>query len=185
MTRGALLAILPLFFGGICSMVSGYVSTALENRTGNIKSVRRWLAAIGFFGAAVCLILSVNIENPVMAMFAMGLASFSNDLAMPPSWGTCMDVGGKYAGTLSGSMNMMGNLGGAAGPFVVGLILQVSNQNWALTFYISAAVYFLGIFCWMFIDPVTPLDEDPELEPAKAAWQHGPILAAKAQDETE
>ena len=35
-----------------------------------------------------------------------------------------MDVGGRFAGTLSGSMNMMGNFGGMAGPVVVGLILQ-------------------------------------------------------------
>jgi MFS transporter, ACS family, glucarate transporter len=157
---GALLAILPLFFGGIGSMFSGYLSTYLENRTGNIKMVRRWLAGIGFFGAAVLIALSVNIEDPLMGMIAMGLASFSNDLAMPPSWGACMDVGGKYAGTLSGSMNMMGNLGGAIGPVVVGYILSSTNDNWAITFYISAAVYFMGIFCWMFIDPVTPIDDE-------------------------
>src|SRR5262245_13694656 len=181
LARGALLSILPLFFGGIGSMFSGYLSTALENRTGNIKAVRRWLAGVRLFGGAVCLVLSVNIENPVMAMIAMGLASFSNDLAMPPSWGACMDVGGKYAGTLSGSMNMMGNIGGAVGPFVVGLILQMTNRNWAISFYISAAVYFLGIFCWMFIDPVTPLDESPEGELTNA-WQHGSITSPETQD---
>jgi ACS family glucarate transporter-like MFS transporter len=158
--QGALLAILPLFFGGIGSMFSGHLSTYLENRTGNVKAVRRWLAGIGFFGAATLIALSVNIEDPLMAMIAMGLASFSNDLAMPPSWGACMDVGGKYAGTLSGSMNMMGNIGGAIGPLVVGYILTSTNNNWALTFYIAAAVYFMGIFCWMFIDPVTPIEDE-------------------------
>jgi len=53
----------------------------------------------------------------------------------------------------------MGNLAGGLGPLVVGYILQATNQNWAVTFYISAAIYLLGIFCWMFLDPVTPLDE--------------------------
>ncbi|MBO0721564.1 MAG: MFS transporter [Blastocatellia bacterium] len=182
LTRGALLSILPLFFGGIGSMTSGYLATYLEYKTGNVKTVRRWLAGIGFFGAAVCLSLSVNISNPLMAMIAMGLASFSNDLAMPPSWGACMDVGGKYAGTLSGSMNMMGNLGGAIGPIVVGFVLQATNHNWAVAFYISAAVYLLGIFCWMFIDPVTPLDEVKEDVLPNAAWQHGSIASSETQD---
>jgi len=162
LTKGAFLAGMPLFFGGLGSLCSGYLSTYLERRTGNVRAVRRWLAGIGFFGASSCLVLSINIADPLWAVVAMGLASFSNDLAMPPSWGACMDVGGKYVGTLSGSMNMMGNLAGGVGPLVVGYILQATNQNWALTFYVSATVYFLGTFCWMFIDPVTPLDTAPE-----------------------
>jgi hypothetical protein len=28
-----------------------------------------------------------------------------------------------------------------------------------MTFYVSAAVYFAGIFFWLFLDPVTPLEE--------------------------
>jgi len=159
LTMGALLAGIPLFFGGLGSLFCGYLSAYLERLTGKVTAVRRWLAGIGFVGASLCLALSVNIEDPLMAMIAMGLASFANDLVMPPAWGACMDVGGKYVGTLSGSMNMMGNLAGGVGPLAVGYILQATNQNWALTFYISAAIYFLGAFCWMFIDPVTPLDD--------------------------
>lgn len=166
LTKGAFLAGLPLFFGGIGSLFSGHVSTYFEQRTGNVKATRRWLAGIGFFGASMCLLLSVKLEDPLWAMIAMGLASFSNDLAMPPSWGACMDVGGKYVGTLSGSMNMMGNLAGGLGPLMVGYILRATNQNWAITFYVSAAVYLLGVICWMFLDPVTPLDKD---EPAETA----------------
>jgi hypothetical protein len=63
---------------------------------------------------------SYYIQDPLWAMLAMGLASFSNDLVMPGAWSTCMDVGGRYAGTVSGSMNMMGNLGGVFGPIVIG-----------------------------------------------------------------
>ena len=61
-------------------------------------------------------------------------------------------------------MNMWGNIGGALCPFVIGLILKLTDSNWNLTFYVSAAIYLLGILCWMFLDPVTPLER--ELEPA-------------------
>ena len=57
-------------------------------------------------------------------MLALGFASFCNDLVTPTSWGTCMDVGGKLAGTLSGTMNMMGNFGGALYPVATGYILR-------------------------------------------------------------
>ncbi|MDQ6664715.1 MAG: hypothetical protein M3Z23_10015, partial [Acidobacteriota bacterium] len=68
-------------------------------------------------------------------------------------------VGGKLAGTLSGTMNMMGNFGGALYPVVIGYILRQFNHNWDLPLYISAAVYFCGIFLWLALDPVTPLDK--------------------------
>ncbi len=63
------------------------------------------------------------------AMVAMGFASFCNDLVMPGSWGACMDVGGKYAGTLSGTMNMLGNLGGAVSPTAIGFHSSLDAQQ--------------------------------------------------------
>ncbi len=72
-----------------------------------------------------------------------------------------MDVGGRFAGTLSSSMNMMGNFGGMAGPWVVGHILQYTSRNWEITFWISSIIYFLGALSWLFIDPVTPLEKEP------------------------
>jgi ACS family glucarate transporter-like MFS transporter len=102
---------------------------------------------------------------------ALGLASFSNDLAMAPDWAACMDVGGRLAGSLSGSMNMMGNLGGAVGPVVVGYILSSTKvsadapptmQGWTTAFLVAAAIYGVGAVAWLFIDPVTPLDPEGE-----------------------
>jgi ACS family glucarate transporter-like MFS transporter len=88
----------------------------------------------------------------------IAMASFFNDLALPHSWSATMDLGGKYSGTLSGAMNTLGNVGGAMSPMVIGYVLKWSNQNWNLTFYISAAVYAAGILCWLFLDSVTPIE---------------------------
>jgi nitrate/nitrite transporter NarK len=116
------------------------------------------MAYIGFTGASGLLFLSSQLQDATLAMIAMGFASFSNDLAMPGAWGACMDVGGKFAGTLSGTMNMMGNLGGAISPVVIGYILQQTG-NWQIPFYVSCTIYFMGTFCWMALDPVTPLEK--------------------------
>jgi ACS family glucarate transporter-like MFS transporter len=168
MAKGALLAGLPLFFGGIGCLASGWVASRLARRIGP-RWARQLIAALGFTGAALLLLVSMRIADPTFAMLAMGLASFCNDLVMPPAWGACMDVGGRFAGTYSGSMNMMGNLGGVAGPIVVGYILQATGHDWALTFYVSAAVYLLGALLWLFIDPVTPLDLEAGTDGAPAA----------------
>jgi ACS family glucarate transporter-like MFS transporter len=156
----ALFSVAPLFLGGIANPISAWVSSKLAPIVGTGQA-RRIMAYIGFTGAAGFLVLSTRLTDPVMATLAIGMASFSNDLVMPGSWAACMDVGGSHAGSLSGAMNMSGNIGGAICPLAIGYILYWTNQNWNLTFYLSAAIYLCGILCWMFLDPVTPLEKEP------------------------
>jgi MFS family permease len=156
----AALAGIPLFFGGLGAIVCGQVTPHLIHATGSVTRARRTLALLGFMGASVLLPLSFYVKDPLLAMLAMGLASFCNDLTMPGSWSTCMDVGGNYAGTLSGSMNMMGSIGAATAPLVIGLLLDYSDKNWALPFWISGIIYFLGGLCWLGLDPVTPIERN-------------------------
>ncbi len=155
----AALAGIPLLFGGFGSLVAGVISSRLVARGSGVTLVRRSFGFIGFTGAATLLMTSFYIRDPLLAMLSMGLASFFNDVTMPGGWSACMDIGGKYAGTVSGSMNMMGNFGGMAGPLVVGLVLTYTNHDWQLAFMISSVIYFLGGICWLFIDPVTPLEQ--------------------------
>ena len=42
--------------------------------------------------------------------------------------------GGKYSASLSASMNMMGQFGGAIGPIAVAQILKYTGNNWTATF---------------------------------------------------
>lgn len=155
----AALAGIPLLFGGFGSLIAGIVSSRLIARTGQVALIRRVFGFIGFAGAATLLMTSFYIRDPLLAMLSMGMASFFNDTTMPGSWAGCMDVGGRYAGTVSGSMNMMGNFGGMVGPIVVGHVLAWTHHDWRLTFVIATIVYFLGGICWLFIDPVTPIEE--------------------------
>jgi MFS family permease len=155
----AALSGIPLFLGGFGSLVAGAISNRLLRQGSGIVGIRRAFAFIGFSGAAVFLMISSYLKDPVIAMLAMGMASFCNDLVMPGAWSTCMDVGGKYAGTVSGSMNMMGNFGGMLCPFAVGVILQQAHRDWHLAFLLSSIIYLLGGLCWAWIDPVTPLEE--------------------------
>lgn len=154
----AVLAGIPLLGGGFGNMIAGALMPHLARWTGSLSTARRALACTGFGLAAFVFLFPAHfLQEPLVVMTAMGLASLFGDLSMTSSWSACMDVGGKFSGTYSGAMNMMGNLGGALGPVVVGHLLVSTHQNWAVIFNISAAVYFLGGLCWLFIDPVTPL----------------------------
>ncbi len=159
-TQTALLGILPLFCGGLGNPVGVVAATALNRITNDLAKTRRIIACCGFAGASGFLVYSTTVSDPLYAMLAIGLASFCNDLVMPGAWAAAMDVGGAHAGTLSGAMNMLGNVGGALCPLVIGYILKWTDNNWNLTFYLSAAIYLMGIVCWAFLDPVTPLEHD-------------------------
>lgn len=170
----SVLECLPLLFGGLGSIFAGMVAAPLERYFGSSGTTRRFLGCTGLCLAAVMLLTSVFLRNsasaatagswiPILSMLAVGMASFCNDLAMPGAWGACMEVGGKHTGSLSGSMNMMGNLGGAMPGFVVPLVLSLTNlpdaasPSWNAVFYLFAAVYVVGGLSWLAIDPVTPL----------------------------
>ena len=87
------------------------------------------------------------------------MSSFSNDLVMPGAWSTAMDIGGVYCGTVSGAMNMWGNLAGGLAPVITGYILTWGMDDWDLTIYVSAGIYLMGIVCWMFLDSNATLEK--------------------------
>jgi MFS family permease len=155
----ALLACVPLFFGGIGSILAGLLSARLDVWLGSIARTRRWLGVLGMGAAGIMLIISMQLQTPVASVLAIGLAALFSDLSMPGSWGACMDVGGRYTGALSGSMNMMGQVGGAIAPMAVPLVLAATNNNWSINMGLFALSYFLGAICWVFINSDERLHE--------------------------
>jgi hypothetical protein len=167
----AVYAIFPLAFGGVGCVVSGFVLPLFARAVGGLERARRIVGCFGLASAGALIFVHTRTESILPAMLAMGFASFCNDLVMPCAWGTCMDVGGKYAGTLAGSMNMMGNFAGFTSPFVGGIIVQHSKSwvlpaafgagaqswlhnagGWNLYLYTFVVSYALGALCWAFLD---------------------------------
>jgi MFS family permease len=103
------------------------------------------------------LLVSIRLENPVLSMIAMGFSCFGNDIAMPGSWTGCMDMGGRFSGTLSGTMNMWGCIGGLLAPWTIPYILEAAGDQWRVVILVIAGWYAVGALCWLGIDPVTPV----------------------------
>jgi MFS transporter, ACS family, glucarate transporter len=60
--------------------------------------------------------------------------------------------------TLGGAMNMKGKFGGFLSPIVTGYVVERTG-SWTVSFCAAAAVHVVGAFCWLALDPVTPLEE--------------------------
>jgi MFS family permease len=148
-SEAASLAIYPLLFGGFGALASSVLAPRLG---------RKRTATGGLLAACVLIVIVTFIDRPLAAMLVLGLAGFANDLAVPASWHTCMDIGGRFSGTVSGSMNMMGNMSAFVAPAFGGWLLDYTHGNWNLLLYIMAGVYVIGAICWPFIDTVTPIE---------------------------
>jgi sugar phosphate permease len=153
----ALLAAPPLFLAGIGCVLAGWLTPRLVRRFGDARRVRRGLGVLGHAVACTMLLVSIRLENPVLSMIAMGFSCFGNDLAMPGSWAGCMDLGGRFSGTLSGTMNMWGCIGGLLAPWTIPYILEAAGNQWRVVIVVIAGWYAVGALCWLGIDPVTPI----------------------------
>ena len=137
-------AMIPLAMGGLGSIVSGFLPLSVP---------RKWVAILGFTATAVLIFIIPGIPTIGLAMALMGLASFCSDLTMPISWNTCVEIGKQYTATVSSTMNMLGNFAGFVAPVVFGLILQKTDNNWAMVMYTMAAAAIVSALCWFFLEP--------------------------------
>jgi ACS family glucarate transporter-like MFS transporter len=159
------LSALPLI--GIATGVlgGGLASDGLVRRFGP-KIGRRATGVIGPPLAAIAIVAAVRTSNPIAAAWLLALAALLAALAVAPGWAVCIEIGGIHSGVVSGMMNMLGNLGGALSPLVVGEWLQ-RRGAWDLPLMTVAACYVLAAVCWLAVDSTKRLEGAPE--PPRAA----------------
>jgi MFS family permease len=114
----------PLLFGAVACLFGGLLTDLFIRRTGNRKWGRRLFGLLGHGSCAACYVLAVFARTPWPFVLSIAFAAFCNDLTMGSSWATCLDVGKRYSGVVSGCMNTVGNLGGAAAGYLTGRVLD-------------------------------------------------------------
>jgi sugar phosphate permease len=142
------LASLPLFAMVIGDTVGGLATDWLLKRTGNARLARRTVAIVGMLGCVVFIVPAALAEDAYTAVYCLTGAGFFLECTIGPSWAVPMDTGGKYAGTVSGMMNMAGNIGGALSPLVFGYLAQYAN--WQAPFIVAAGLLVIGSAIWAF-----------------------------------
>ena len=178
----ALLSGAPLLVGMFGCYLGGVLSDRYIRRTGDRKWGRRVYGMIGYAMAGCMYLVAIAAkliapENVWALAIPLMLMGFFNDLIMAPAWATCQDIGREYAATVSGAMNMVGNLVGAVtGIFVTGMILSahsvkddatgkfvMQTSGYVVCFGMYAVVYFAGVGLWLFIDASKPIVPDEEV----------------------
>jgi len=145
-------ASIPLFAGVIGDTVGGLATDWLLRKTGNTRLARRSVAIVGLLGCAAFIVPAALTASASTALACLTGAMFFLECTIGPSWAVPMDTGGKYSGTVSGMMNMAGNIGGALSPTVFGFLAQYGS--WQAPFIVAAVLLVIGAAVWAFwLDP--------------------------------
>jgi len=141
----------PLIAATIGDTVGGWLSDHLARRDGNLRFARRAVAIAGFTLGAACIIPATLTEDRYASIAFTTAALFFLELTVGVSWAVAMDVGPEYAGSVSGVMNMCGNLGGWLASIAIGYMVQY--VNWETPFLVASGLCLLGALFYLRIDP--------------------------------
>lgn len=139
-------AIAPFIAGAFGNWTAGFMVDRIFS-AGKWNQSRRLPAMIGFGLAAAGLIGSIFMTTPLTAVIMLSIAIFGADMTLSPSWALCVDIGKKSAGTVSGTMNMAGNIGS----FLTALAfpyLAAWTGSVDYFFYIAALLNILAMYLW-------------------------------------
>jgi sugar phosphate permease len=170
----AWLSALPLAFGIGACFLGGLLSDWIVQRFGSRKWGRRLNGAIGLLVAAAATLAIPLVDDVWLLGVCVSVAFFCNDLNMAPAWAAAADIGERYAGTISGLMNMMGGgFAGALGAAFAGYLFRRHLDQWV--FVVFAGSYALAACSWLLVDVTKPLVAQPETPSAP------PNVAAAAE----
>jgi MFS family permease len=151
----ALLFSLPPACSIASCLLGGVLSDWLIRRTGSRKWGRRVVGCTTLTLAGLACLLPIWAGEVWLLAFAFSAWFFFNDGMLGPAWASCADIGERYAGTLSGAMNMTGAFLGAAGMALAGRLLD--QHAYTLMFLLFACSYGLATLCWLAVDVTKPL----------------------------
>jgi MFS family permease len=146
----------PFAFGLVACLGGGLLSDWIIRRTGNRKRGRRLQGSIALIVGGLGW-WSLNFAGTAWVLGALlCLIFFCNDLSMGPAWASCADIGERYAATLGGAMNMVGNLTGVAGNLLAGYLFGAGHAE--SVFWIYGCSFGLAAICWMCVDVTQRLE---------------------------
>jgi ACS family glucarate transporter-like MFS transporter len=154
--NASLLCALPFIGGAVGNWFSGWLVDFLFVRNGLVWS-RRIPAIIGFTLAAIGVYGSLQMTDATSTIAFFTLAIFGADMTLSPSWSYCVDIGGKSAGAVSGTMNMAGNIGA----FATAIAYPYLKEWYASPepfFYVAAGLNVVAIVTWLFIRADRPIE---------------------------
>lgn len=162
--QSAFYTMLPFIAMSVGSICGGIISDTVTRHYGQ----RLGRSGIAVFGLGVCalfIVLGTHVASPQLASVVLAGGAGALYLAQSSFWSVSADVGGKSAGSVSGVMNMGGQLGGALTASLTPVI--ASHLGWGASFLVAAVLCAGGALAWLLVGRGQRLTVAAELQPAE------------------
>ena len=117
------------------------------------------------FAAGLLMLLSMAMENKTLAIVSLSLSFAVSDFMLPNCWAVCLDIGKRYAGTVTGAMNMAGQMGSTIAAAAYGAM--VGKYGWNPPLAGLAGLSLVSALIWLTIDPTRQLVPEKEEAPQR------------------
>ena len=148
---------LSYFLGAIGCIIGGFLSDFLVKKYG-LRFGRRSVAMTGLGLSGIFFLLAGSTSDDTLAGYYLAVCVLLKDFALPVSFATCVDIGKRNAGAVTGSMNFAGQMGGFFITILFGTIVQRTG-NFNTPLFLMAACLFVAAALWFWIDPTEGLEK--------------------------
>jgi ACS family glucarate transporter-like MFS transporter len=146
---------LPFLLGALGNIAGGFLSDRLAVRFG-LKIGRRLVGFVSLTVSALLLIAMTLTRDKTAIVVLSSLGFGIADLMLPAAWALCLDIGHRYAGTVTGTMNTAGQLGGFVCSVFFGYAVT-ARGNYQEPLWVIAAMVMVAALLFTRIDPTRPL----------------------------
>jgi MFS family permease len=145
------LSMLPMLMVVPAGMMGGLLSDWIFARTGSLRLSRQGLAVISILLCAATFFAAYPINNVWLSVGVISFGSFCVTFAGACAYTITIDMGGRHISVVFSIMNMAGNLGAAAFPLVVPLLVEAAG--WRSVLLLVGGIYIASAACWMLLRP--------------------------------
>jgi len=154
---------LPFIAMAICSPTGGVVSDFITRRYG-----KRWgrcgIAVLGIGLAGVFMACGHAVSSARLASVVLAAGAGALFFSQSTYWSVTADIAGESAGSVSGIMNMGGQIGGAVTATLTPMIAHAKGLGWGVAFGVASFLCITGALAWLRVDPNRKLVQQESAE---------------------
>lgn len=144
-------AALPWITLIVVTFSAGYICDKAIAGGGSQYWVRTIAGASGIVLCSAALYMATLTADPMLNVMWLSLSLGSLGMTFNASWACAINLGGKFAGSVSGWMNFWGNVGGVIAPTLTAWI--ATEYSWDAALLATALSGIIGVVAWIFVKP--------------------------------
>jgi MFS transporter, ACS family, glucarate transporter len=154
----AFYSMLPFLAMLVCCVLGGTINDRLTKWRGP-RLGRCFLAAFAMTVAGVFIAFGSQVQGARVASIVLAGGAGALYLSQSSFWSVTADIAGASAGSVSGFMNMGGQIGGTVTGSLTPWI--AARYGWTASFLVAAVLCVFGAVSWILVNPLNTLRRDP------------------------